>query len=225
MSDKWLDRLSEYIDGELSPEEVGQLEPHLAGCPDCATALEGLRAVARVAGALENREPEADLWQNIARRIEVNRVVEIGTQGKSKVRRVVFSIPQLAAAAIALIVISGGVALRFSGKVDVPEVAREATQAGEAQVLHLAGNIEADFQVAIRDMEEVLRDGRTILDSATIAVLEESLQVIDSAIREARMALAVDPSSAYLNRYLTRTMRRKMDVLEHGNNLIAAASL
>ena len=43
--------------------------------------------------------------------------------------------------------------------------------------------------------------------------VEEKMALIDTAIDEARQALAADPSNAYLNRYLAGTMRRKLDLL------------
>lgn len=39
------ENLSAYLDGELRPEEKAQLEAHLAGCPDCRTALGQLESV------------------------------------------------------------------------------------------------------------------------------------------------------------------------------------
>ena len=35
MTDQWNDRLSEYIDDELTPAERVELEAHLATCRDC----------------------------------------------------------------------------------------------------------------------------------------------------------------------------------------------
>ena len=114
--------------------------------------------------------------------------------------------------------------LRFSGSAVTPTlVAVETPTAGEG--LFLAGNIEGDYQLAITDLEGALEAGQALLDPETVRVLEENLEVIDQAINEARRALAVDPGSVYLSRYLARTIRRKLSVLEHGNNLIATASL
>jgi hypothetical protein len=55
-------------------------------------------------------------------------------------------------------------------------------------------------------------------------VLEHSLAVIDSAISEARRALAADPASAYLNHHLARQMRRKLDLLRRATTIVAAQS-
>ena len=67
--DRWMDRLSEYLDGELAPEERRELEAHLARCATCKRTLEDLRAVVARAAALEDRPPAADLWPAVARGI------------------------------------------------------------------------------------------------------------------------------------------------------------
>jgi anti-sigma factor RsiW len=45
MSDTWSERLSEYLDGSLTPAEARALERHLPECEGCRTALAELRSV------------------------------------------------------------------------------------------------------------------------------------------------------------------------------------
>ena len=42
MSDPWIDRLSDYIDGDMTPIERLELEAHLTGCAECSETLAGL---------------------------------------------------------------------------------------------------------------------------------------------------------------------------------------
>ena len=51
------DRLSPYLDGELSAGERDRVESHLRGCPACARHLEELRAVDAAARALPLEAP------------------------------------------------------------------------------------------------------------------------------------------------------------------------
>lgn len=37
--------LSAYFDGQLGPEQAGEVSAHLPGCPDCRAALEELRGL------------------------------------------------------------------------------------------------------------------------------------------------------------------------------------
>ena len=104
MLDEWNDRLSECIDGELEPSERRDLEAHLAGCAECRTDLAALRAVVTRAGSLSDTPPASDLWPGVAARIHPRpaRRTTLVT------RRFAFTLPQLVAASLALIVASGG---------------------------------------------------------------------------------------------------------------------
>ena len=109
MHEEWTDRLSEYLDGELTDEERRAVDAHLKACAACAAVLADLeRVVARaqsVAGAA--RPPAADLWSGIAARIDAGRDAQGGTTrtplafAPRASRSITFTLPQLAAAAAA----------------------------------------------------------------------------------------------------------------------------
>src|SRR5882762_7153471 len=110
MSDRWTDRLSEYLDGELAPAESRRLEAHLLDCTECALALDGLRRIVERARSLESTPPPEDLWPMIASRIGASG--SIGRAAGSTVQRsfdgwrLSLTLPQLAAAAALLMVFS-----------------------------------------------------------------------------------------------------------------------
>jgi len=60
------------------------------------------------------------------------------------------------------------------------------------------------------------------MDTATARIVEQSLGLIDFAIRQAREALSRDPGNMYLNGQLQRTLDRKLDVLRHAVTLPSA---
>jgi len=107
MHEEWTDKLSEYLDDELSPRERQAVESHLCGCAECAAVLDDLTRVVERAQRLDRRPPRADLWDGIAARIE--------TRGAAP-RRVSFTLPQLAAAAVVLIAASAGIAWQFADR-------------------------------------------------------------------------------------------------------------
>jgi hypothetical protein len=59
----------------------------------------------------------------------------------------------------------------------------------------------------------MLEQRRPTLDTATVAVLERNLAIIDAAIAESRAALERDPDSVLLNRQLHNALGRKVQVL------------
>src|SRR5262245_5782746 len=230
---EWTDKLSDYLDGELPASERAAVDSHLAACAECARVLADLKRVVARAQALEPRPPQNDLWTAIVAQIEQRpaghpgNIVPFGAR-----RRVTFTLPQLAAAAVLLIAVSAGlawtVADRMRGETEVT-TAQVATQPASQMAPAAPGLVPAapsyDVQVAtvnvsdpqydaaVADLEKALKEGRGRLDQNTIAIVEHNLQIIDQAIEQARQALAGDPANSYLSSHLFEARRRKLDLL------------
>ena len=230
MTDKWTDRLSEYLDGELALDEQEALEAHLLECADCGRTLEELRAVVTRATQVIDRPPATDLWAGIAARLNEEPQGLIQSEPK---RRISFSMPQLAAASVALMLMSAGTMYLMVGRQReqaVQPVAQERTTGTVAvtsdEALQTPPNVKSpaaeNYSVAINEMEAALSTGRATLDTTTVRVLETNLRAIDTAIGEARLALSRDPGNAYLNRYLDETMQRKIQLLRRATGILRA---
>jgi hypothetical protein len=226
MSDQWIDRLSEYLDDELPPGERSQLEAHLRQCAACGAVLADLKRIVARASGLEDQAPDHDLWPGIAARIGAASptagVVPLG--GRSR-RRWSFSLPQLAAASIALMAVSGGAAwlLHPAG---VPDATARAAPAPVPVVTVASGPRTATrgYDAAVADLERVLDAGRGRLDTTTVRVIERNLAAIDSAIAQARRAVAADSANLYLNSHLAETMHRKLELLRQVAALVSSVS-
>lgn len=106
----WTERLSEYLDGDLSTAERDACEQHLAGCAECARMLEELKAVAAAARALPAAPPPAELWNAIEARLETP-VLAMRPRAEIRdrlQRRWTFSVGQLAAMAACLVAVTAG---------------------------------------------------------------------------------------------------------------------
>jgi anti-sigma factor RsiW len=57
MHEEWTERLSDYLDGELPPDERRALEAHLSGCIHCAEMLAELKRV--VAPPIDRAAPSS----------------------------------------------------------------------------------------------------------------------------------------------------------------------
>ena len=116
MHEEWTDRLSDYLDGELPAEECGDVEAHLRECAHCSDVLNELKRVVALARSIEPRPPQADLWAGIAERIDAARQRSVQPVGRVNLttfphrvpRRIAFTLPQLAAAALVVAAVSGG---------------------------------------------------------------------------------------------------------------------
>jgi len=208
MSDRWTDRLSEYLDDELTPGERLELERHLLDCSACQRVLEELREVLTDARRLEDEPPARDLWPAIRTTVKSTR---------REPWRVTLSIPQMLAASVLLMVVSGlcawlvltrgtGTVNSGSGEMPSPTLVR----------LNLA---DPQYDRAIDDLMKILAEERPHLDPKTVQVIERNLATIDRSIAEARAALDRDPSDAYLNRHLVEQRRLKLALLREAKNL------
>jgi anti-sigma factor RsiW len=218
MSDRWMEQLSDYLDGELAEPDRVALEAHLETCTDCSSLLGDLRRVVARARAAEDYLPRRDLWPGIASQIGASPRISprIG-------RRWSFSLPQLAAAAILLMTLSGSAVwlarsgMRSSGP---SPVATTAPPTGVPTAINASNSASQSYAAAVADLERVLAGGRGQLDSSTVRVIEQNLAAIDQAIAQAQRALQADPANLYLNTHLAETMRRKLDLLRHAATLV-----
>ena len=192
------------------------------------------------------RPPQADLWAGIAERIEAERTWAVGAGPADNVtsfrgrapRRIAFTLPQLAAAAMVVAAVSGALVWQRgrqpSGRPEglrsestssaapatPPEVAppfRAANADGTDVHIETVGLADAQYDAAVADLETALKTGRGKLDSTTIAIVEHNLQIIDQAISQAREALVGDPANTYLSSHLVEARRRKLDLLRRGH--------
>lgn len=241
-----IEQLSEYVDDELSPRERARIEAHLSECPSCARLVDDLRAVVAAAQSVEDRPPAKDLWPAISARLERRstgpRIVSIDTRRES--RRFSFSVPQLAAASIAIALLSAGavwMAVRDGGVMlgptaSAPRSEEPITGAVEEPLSGMSGETapavtvadrgvtveSAEYEAAVAELERLLDEAA--IDPELRKAIDENLAVIDDAIRQTRRALEEDPDDVYLNTHLASTMQRKIDVLQDAARLARAST-
>ena len=205
------DRLSEYLDGELDASERSAMAAHIDTCATCRADLTDLRAVVRRAAVLPDAAPSQDLWTGIHDRI---------TPGERRRRQLagrqfVFTLPQLIAASLALMIASGAIVwlARAGGpQMDFPPVAGETLAPAHAP--------DAAVDEAVRELRERFDAGREKLDPRTVAALEGNLRTIDAAIEQCRAALRTDAAHPYLTRCLAEKRRWKLDLLRRAAALV-----
>ena len=231
MHTTWTEKLSEYIDGELNAAEAAALQRHLLSCEECAAIHAELLQVVHAARDLTDTGPERDLWAGIATRIGATAlpttqdVLPI-TAARSAQRRFSFSLPQLAAAAVVLMALSGGAVYLLGAR-------QQEMQLAAGTIMHSSGAATGDTRLVsspapepsplydndVAELEQLLEEQREQLDPQTIEVVERSLEAIDGAIADARTALETDPGNPYLHRQLDNTMQKKLDILRRATRV------
>ena len=228
-TDSFTDRLSEYLDGELTPAERADVDRHLTQCAECRSTLEDLRGVVSEAALLQDGRPARDLWSGIAARIapDGRQLARVSPFRRAISSRLSFTLPQLAAAGIALMVLSGGLVwMARSGdpRADFDPLNAQSAPPSPAPIVAPVNFADPHYDEAIADLERTLEAGRTKLDPETVRVLEENLGAIDRAIDQCRRALATDPANVYLNTHLADARQRKLALLRRATMLATLGS-
>lgn len=156
---------------------------------------------------LRDREPEQDLWPTIEAAVAAK-----GRPGFVQIRR-----PVLIAAGLALIAASVAitVALRHPATPAVVAVSPNAVSTSAAATLP-AGFDAATLTLerAIEQLEAAVAMESSALDPGARARVDGSLAVLNDAIADAHAQADAAPRDVGAARYLTRTMQRKLDVLQ-----------
>jgi hypothetical protein len=199
------DEISDAADGRQPAGDGGR---HLEQCTECQATLRKVRDLIGAAHRLPREiEPPAEVWTSLRTRV--------GSARPRAIRR--WSIGWVATAAAIIIV--AGIALLVPGrpgpekgkaKAIPPVVITDAT-------MHLA--IEQNYAGTVAELRRTLETQRAALSPATVRVLERSLATIDTAIAEARAALASDPANQALISILSANYEHKVELLKRATEL------
>lgn len=214
------ERLNEYLDGWLEAEGRAELEAHLGSCRRCRDELEELRRLVAQLGKLPRAgRPRHDLWPEVATRTLRRRPrteAEIAVRFRDW-RRLRLSLPQAAAAAVLVGLLAGGtVWLALGGSDGEPVGSGGVSGDATPHLVTTPVGLEA-YDRIVSDLTRQLNRRVGELDPRTVAAIQANLEIIDAAILEIDAALARDPGNPYLNAYLARAMRKKVDVLRRAS--------
>lgn len=226
------EKIHDLVDGLLSEAEASALEAHLDGCAMCRTEVVGLKDVVTAVRELPTAaSPPSGTWDVIQSRIGDSlpapeghaRIVEFpGTPARR--RRLHFTVPQLAAAALVISLLSAGSVWMATSGLDsrsTPAVAAGGLRSPAARAASLG---DAGYAEVVRELEAIVEAGRDLLAPETIATIDRSLQSIDQALAEVESALEADPSSEVLGRMLVNHQRSRLRLLRQAAVAVRARS-
>lgn len=174
--------------------------------------------------------PPPDAWEAIRAQIDSSK----SSSDTHRVRRAAYWQRPAFLAAAALILVAGSsivtaVAIGRRTAGPASEVASEATASPEANAAPRSSGtpatlaeftvVENDYISTTNRLSAVLDSDATDLSPETIAKLKESLRIIDSAILEARRALAADPANKQLIEMLSTSYNQKVDLLKRSTEM------
>jgi hypothetical protein len=237
--DQFADTLADFLEREVPEGTRAAMESHALGCVDCGPLLADLRKLRVDAANLSELTPSRDLWAGVAERIETP-VVSIGQRARGPVglpRSVWFGLAAAGLVAITATVThqvtkrtlvvpaptqvavapaATPIATLSSPKTDSTPVSRPTGPQASRPAGQLVSNkptAEQTYSTEISRLHKILDGRKNYLDSATVAVLEKNLKIIDNAIAQCRLALQKDPASTYLNESLNDALDNKVQLL------------
>jgi len=199
------EEISDLADSGEAPRD-----PHLTQCAECRETLRRVRELVTVAHHLpRDVVAPADVWRDLRDRMASERR---GARRSRLLLRVMGYVTAIAAG-IALVAI---VLPSRSGKAKAK--ARTSTPV-TVIVSPAVATVEKNYAGAIVELRTTLDAQRDRLSPGTLRVLSHSLAVIDTAIAEARAALAADPANADLRAILSAQYEQKVDLLQRATRL------
>jgi hypothetical protein len=182
-------------------------EPHLTECGDCRETLRKVRALVAAAHALPRElAPDPQLWPGLRDRVR--------RTPRRPARSWATRFAWVAAAAV--VILAAGITVfmpRGTGKAKAVKVSPPISQH------QLVSHIEGNYSATVDELRRTLDAQRATLAPSTVRVVERSLATIDSAIAEARAALAADPANEALVRILSAHYERKVELLQRATEL------
>ena len=210
--------LCDLADAALAPAVEAAARAHLHSCEDCASRLSAISALAARTAALPGEMgPPDDLWGDIRRELKPHTAV--GRVGAPTLR-----IRHLAAAAV--VIAAGSSALTAlilrdlrSQPATQSAVAALPPRVPAAELPARLASAEHGYTQSVATLQRTLEERRDSLAPSTIATVERSLRIADSAIAEARDALARDPANRALAALFASNYERKIDLLRRATKL------
>ncbi|HSG08521.1 MAG TPA: zf-HC2 domain-containing protein [Longimicrobiales bacterium] len=217
-----LEYMHDLVDGLVPPAEEAALRSHLSACSTCRDEFASLEAAVKALRDLPGSAQAPDgLWSGIESRIDA--VYDAASPGPKVLplsgargpRRFSMTLPQLAAAAVVVSLVSAATVWtalsRGTGQSRVEIFSAGSGVLGpSARVVRMG---DTGYAETVARLQAMIDQGRDVLSPETLATLETSLRTIDEAIDEVRQALEADPSSELLARLLTNHQQSKLRML------------
>ena len=212
------EQLCDLADGALPPGAEPAVRAHLRACDECLSRFSAISALAASTAALPQAiAPPDDLWGDIRKELRPRH--QIGRRGMR-----VWQVRQLAAAAIVIAVVSSALTALILRQSRTERIAQSPVvvpvqQPEPVPLPARLASAENRYTRSVDALQRTLAERRDSLAPSTIATVERSLRVADSAIAEARDALARDPANGALAKLFASNYERKIDLLRRATEL------
>ncbi len=202
------ERISGWLDGELSPGETAELEEHLDCCNRCRLLADDLRAISGAAAGLVESSPETAMpdqgqgWSRLSQQLSRERASSAPEAEPGS--RWPVHVALWAVAAAALLALGLGLA----------SMARQSTSPAERRAMSELALLSAQQQRVITSLQDLAEGRQDAWDPELQQVFARSARLVDAAIEECRRAVAQRPGDPELRLALADAYSRKVDFLK-----------
>ena len=223
--EKCQDLLGDFLDGSLSHEDQAKLDLHLEKCLGCVDVRKDLQAIVGFCrehrGEYSAPPNEKALWLRIRNMIEAGAGSEAAPVRKNSwpnwiTRSWELSLPQLAAAATAIVLIvslSTVVGLRRWQSGDARFKAAEADAGFKAAAASVRDRVSQQQQL-ISYWNQRVEFNKARWNPEMRETFDRNLKVIDQAVNESIDALTQNPHDEVSEEMLNAALREKLSLLK-----------
>jgi hypothetical protein len=221
------EKLADFLEDDVDDTTRERIEAHAGSCAECGALLADLRRLRTDAAALPELSPSRDLWAGIASRIETpvvelkNTRVASATMAPVWRRRVWVGLAAAGLVAITATVTRQMTTRSMAQRSAAVQTARVASAPIDPEAVRFTNvtDKQAAYDQEIAGLRDILNKRRPQLDSATVAIVEHNLAVIDEAIAQCAQALRKDPASRFLEESLDDALETKVQLLRRATTL------
>ena len=212
-------RLSDFIDGHLSPGERLRVQEHLSFCTGCLVVHQDINLIVTTSRQLPQESP-SPLWQRIQSELgeQINNA-QGGAWSRFWRRRfqINLSVPHLAIAAclVVLAIASFGVVSKLSPK-SLPDVNLSWNESSVAPsaLSTTASAIPSDMAKSISDYDGQVRQRMGSWDPRMRDTFERNMAVIDLCLEKVQRELRENPNDDVSRDLLHSAYGKKLKLLE-----------
>ncbi len=219
------DQLADLEDGVLDAAATASARTHLASCAECSSLhAQILGLAAAVAEFPREIAPPPDLWNDIRAELEPRRALARPLVRAFRTRHLVAAAAIVAVASSALTTLAlrtsrSGAPAESIAAASQPSGASDRPEPVVSELPARLASAEHGYARSVEALQRTLDERRDSLAPSTVATVERSLRIADSAIAEARAALAHDPANRALVALFASNYERKIDLLRRATEL------
>jgi anti-sigma-K factor RskA len=212
--------LSDYIDGELELGEQVKLERHLGDCEPCRAVRDDLLQIVHFSHQLPEHSPSGALWARIQSDIKEQQPADFWsrTQGwwtRTRRRHFDLSIPQMAAAAAALvIVLSIGVIVSRQASAPAGMYLASSLTDAPSEVRPLSSPDLQQLEKQISNLSATIEQRKVSWDPQLRLKFEKNMTLIEQSLAECRHQLSDNPEDDISQELMLNAYREKVRLLE-----------